>query len=347
MEIDIVKILGNKKLMIIISFFLLYFFLLLIPRYYALRFTIAMLSPFVAFTVYTFLKIIRLRCSLLKNALLHFLGCLPTLMVILLVFFTPLIPATYVIFVGDAEIRSTVEEMVANISDSELRVRRIMDWEINNLTNMYGKESNFILDIPMIWERVDDPSWIFFYKRGNCGEYATLFVKMAEFAGVQSRCVYNPAEDHRWAQVFIDNTWVPIDPSANTFINPENYENERDIPMSYVYVVENDKVVDITSQYTATGRLIVRVLDDNQPRVGAKITVESRLLMERLNNYDSPRSIVPEDKQMFITNENGEYVFNLGGNNYTVTAEFGAYKVENNITVEENRDNPLTIYFSF
>jgi len=270
--------------------------------------------------------------------------------VVILIFFTTFVPETYVALVGDVEIRNTVKEIVAGISDPELKVRQIMGWEINsnNMTNMYESQSNFILSIPLFWYRdTENPSWIFFYKRGNCAEYATLFVKMAEFAGIQGRCVYNLAEDHSWAEVIIDNMWVPVNPSANKFINPTTYENERGIQMSYVYVIENGKVVDVTSQYTATGRLIIHVLKDNQSVAGAKITVKSRFLMERdPARYDSPRNIVPEDEQIFSTDENGECVFNLGGNNYTVTAEFDTYKVENNITIEENKDNPLIMSFS-
>ncbi len=330
-----VDVIANKKLLIVVSFFLIYLFLYLVPGPYSLRFTVGLLFP-----------VIILCASLdLKHVLPSFLSAVPIVLVIIVLVFTHLIPLSYTVLVKDAEIRETVNKLVCDISDPELKVREIMNWEKINITNMYRKSPIF-LGLPSIWFRdMENPSWIFFYKRGCCAEYATLFVKMVEFADTEGRCVYNPAEDHRWAEVTIGGSWVQVDPSENKFINPASYENVRGIQMSYVYVIENVKVVDVTGQYTDTGRLIVRVMDDNELVAGVEVTVKSRFLMEKYPNiYDYARRIVPKDKQIFSTDKNGECIFNLGGNNYTIVAEFGGHKVENNITLEENKDNPITIY---
>jgi len=321
------KIITHKKLFLTVALlFLVYLFLYLVPGFYSLRFTVGLLFPVIFLC--RFLKLDRgLSSSLIA------LG-------VTVLFFTPLLPWSYTVLVGEREIRETVDGRVSDISDPELKVREIMNWEKINMTNMY-KKSRLFLGLPAIWFRDhENPSRIFFYKRGSCAEYVTLFVKMAEFAEIESRCVYNPAEDHWWAEVIIGSSRMPVDPSENKFINPATYENERGIQMSYVYVIENGKVVDVTNQYTETGRLIVRVVADNEPVAGAEITVKSRFLMEKYPHlYNYARRIVSRGRQRFLTDENGEHVFNLGGNNYTIIAEFGGYEVENNIALEENENN--------
>lgn len=330
------KITAHKKFFIVILFFLVYLFLYLVPGFYSIRFTVGVIFPVIF--VCMSLK--------LKYVLSSFLSVFLIVLVIIVLVFTSLIPLSYTVLVGDRETHETVDGLVSDISDPELKVREIMKWEKTNIINMYKKNRVF-LGLPSIWHRnMENPSWIFFYKRGCCAEYATLFVKMAELAGIEGRCVYNPSEDHRWAEVNISDSPVPVDPSGNRFIDPASYENERGIQMSYVYVLENGKVVDVTSQYTEIGRLIVRVVDDNEPVSGAEITVKSRFLMEKYPNmYDYALRIVPRDKQIFSTDENGECIFNLGGNPYMIIAELEGHEVENNIILEENENNLVIMSF--
>lgn len=309
---------------------LVYFLFFSVPGPYSLRFSFAILFPFV------FLTLIVGR----KSKILMATICTLVLVILL---FTSIIPQSYTVLVGDSEIGNTVNELVRGLSSPEQKVKEIMRWEGLNITNMYTK-SNLVLGLPIIWERdTDNPSWIFFYKRGSCGEYATLFVKMAELAGINSRKVFNPAEDHSWAEVYLNGSWVQVDPSNNEFINPADYEKERGFGMSYVYTIENGEVVELTSQYTGTAVLTVRVVKDNEPVQGVEITVKSRCLMEKYPSlYQKALPVVPRETKIFSTNENGVCIFNLGGNDYTIVAE--NYGVEKNTTLQENTNDLLTMF---
>lgn len=337
-ELILRKITTHKKLFFtIVLFFLVYLFLYLVPGLYSLRFTVGLFFP-----------VIFLCMSLkLKHILSSFLSVFLIVLVIIVLVFTPLIPLSYTVLVGDREIHETVDGLVSEISDPELKVREIMNWEINNMVGMYGDEPDFggfyfISEFPFTWIRdQNNPSWIFFYTRGMCQEFAVLFVKMAEFAEIVSRLVYNPAEDHEWVEVLIDDNWIHVDPSNNYYNQQGVYENGWGKQLSYVYTIDSEgEIIDITSRYTGTGRLIVRVVTDNEPVAGAEITVKSRFLMEKYPHmYNSARAIVPRKRQNFLTDENGEHVFNLGCNNYTIIAEFEGYEVEKNIALEENENN--------
>lgn len=324
---------ADKKLVISLLIFLFYLFLFFTSGFYSIRFTVGFLFMF--FVPVLFLK---------SSKRLYYLSTTCFLIALFLLLFTPFVPWSYTVFVRDAEICSTVNELVSGLPDLE-KVKKIMEWEKSNITGMY-KKPNLILGIPSVWYRDKNPSWIFFYKHGNCEEFAILFVKMTKLAGMQSRRICNPAEDHNWAEVFIDNSWISIDPSNNRFINPKNYENERGIQMSYIYALENSQVIDITHRYTNVGKLILQVFCENRPVIGAKVAIKSRALMEKDPYYKSPREIVEKDEQIFLTDTNGIFVIELGGNDYSVTVEFDNYKVEKCITINENKNNFLVLYFS-
>lgn len=326
----------RKKLFIAVPLLLIYLVLYFVPCSYSIRVVEVVLLSEMLFLFY-----LVLRMGILGKFLLGVLGG------VLIALFVLLAPWSYSIFVGEDEIRNTVEEIVAGESDPELKVIWILNWEKQNMTDMQNK-SKFIFDFPFIWIRnSNDPSWIFFYKRGRCEEYTVLFIKMAEFADIQSRHVHNPAEDHAWAEVWIDNSWKHVDPSNNLFDDPGVYENGWGKQLSYVYTIDNEgKIHDITSRYTGTGRLIIHVVNDNGPVVGAEVIVKSKFLMENDPDYDKPRKIVPSFRRIFLTDENGECIFNLGGNNYTIAAELGGYRAENeNVGLNEGDITHVTLSF--
>ncbi len=263
------------------------------------------------------------------------------------IIFTPLIPCAYTVLVGEREIQSTVDDLIADTTDPGVKIRRIMDWEVSNMINMYTAESNFISGLPVIWHRnSENPSWVFFYKRGNCGEYATLFVKMAEIAGLEARKVYNYAEDHVWAEVGIGEEWMSVDSSVNMYINPENFENERGIQMSYVYTIEGGELVDITSRYTETGTLVIRATEDNVPVPGAEVTIKSKSLMGHSNRYPGARSIVPSGLTSFTTGTDGSFTLDLGNNDYDIVVEYGGETINNPVTIEGGVETILQCDFS-
>lgn len=254
---------------------------------------------------------------------------------------------------GGKEILSTAQEIKGNESNSEIILNRIADWLQNHMT--YDVRSVYYYPIPpfLFWRQVHpDAAWVMTIKRGACEEYAVLCSEMARSVGIESRTVYNPAEDHTWCEVFINGSWIHFDPGlaeGKRFNNAGFYERSKPDgwgkQLSYVFFIgSNGKENDITKTYTDTGRLIVRIEKDNLPVENAKVVVESRFLMETYSNYKEPLFCLEK-----YTNESGLCDFELGGNNYTVIAEFGfllKYKSEGIVHLTENSDISATLILS-
>jgi len=280
-----------------------------------------------------------------------------SLFILILIAFS--LPLLYVYYMGGREIHDISLKIAADESEPELIVKGIMGWENRNIRTIYqlphfsfaGMKLYIMPDHPYIYPRILDPRWIMFFKRGACGEDATLFVEMARVAGIRARTVYNPGEDHAWVEVLIDNSWVHVDPSWGYFDDPGVYERENEggwgKQLSYVYAIdENGEEQDVTNRYTETGRLTVRVERDGKPVRGAKVLVKSRFLMEKgATGYSTSRLAASSE-----TDENGICSFNLGGNNYDIAAESGAiigYRTElENVLLEEGSETDITLSFS-
>ena len=64
-------------------------------------------------------------------------------------------------------------------------------------------------------------------KKGDCTEYATLFVALCRRVGIPARAlggyvagqnaILDPAAYHNWAEYFLDGTWYMADPQAGAF----------------------------------------------------------------------------------------------------------------------------------
>lgn len=262
-------------------------------------------------------------------------------------------PHFFIQTLGNAEIHEVASRIANDNADWESKVNETMEQVNQSIkTSIYlktqfspfpGSNLHITPNYPYVYDRVLNPSWIMFFKSGACGEHGILFVEIARHAGVRARLVLNPGEDHAWAEVFIDNSWIPVDPTQNKFINPENYENERGKQMSYVYATEGDEVTDVTSKYTSTGRLVVRVEQNGGLVKGADVIVKSRLLVDSgENGYGAPQLAISSK-----TDENGTCVLELGGNNYQIIAEDGNYRaVKENIGLTEGDNVYLTLSLS-
>jgi len=255
---------------------------------------------------------------------------------------------------GKQEILDTVKAVVSNESNPETVLNKIADWLTEHMT--YDTRQTYFFPIPpLIFWRLPhpDPSWVMTIKRGGCGEYAILFSEMAKCAGIQSRVVHNPGEDHTWCEVLINGTWFhfdPLLPDGKRFNNTGIYERSRDEggwgkQLSYVFFLGLDgEQHEITNRYTDTGRLTVRVEKDGIPVKNARVIIKSRFLMETNPSYHEP--ILCLEK---YTNDSGLCTFNLGGNNYTVVAELGTlfgYRDEAIVHLDENTESSATLYLS-
>lgn len=187
---------------------------------------------------------------------------------------------------------------------------------------------NFLSDEPYLCLRTfgdNDPLWILTSRCGSCGEYSNLFMEMANHAGLKVRRVHAPGEDHIWNEVFLNNSWIAVDPTNvflptnNGFVNT-NFMEENGTNISYIYAnyPNNNSIEDITYRYTNLTKIIVKTLDENgNPISNVKIKILS-------NNLNRRKEI--DTGLIKKSNSTGYCSFLIGGGSYTLIYE----KEENN-----------------
>jgi len=144
---------------------------------------------------------------------------------------------------------------------------------------------------------------------------------------IGTRCIFN-------------GQWIVVDPSWPKFNEtPAFYEYGRGLNISYVYALyPNGSVEDVTTRYTDTGIVNIKVVDVNGNSVqGAVIKVTS-------NNYK------PNWPSVILTchaNDTGECSFRVGGGNYTLKTYAGLFLFnKTNIIVKEGTQTNITITLS-
>ncbi len=257
-------------------------------------------------------------------------------------------------FFGQRDIINTVKEITANETNSVAILNKIANWLNNHIT--YDAHGFYFYPVPPLFlgRKVPaDPAWTMTIRCGACEEEAVLCTEMVRSIGMQARVVYNPAEDHTWCEGLINGSWVHFDPGLSEdkrFNNPGFSEcpkpNGWCKELSYVYFMNADgKQNDITKTYTDIGRLIVQVEKDGQPVKNARVKIESRFLMLNYpSSYSQPQFCL-ENR----TDDKGQCIFDLGGNNYTVSAELGTilgYRNESIISLKENSKTSVTLTLS-
>jgi hypothetical protein len=259
--------------------------------------------------------------------------------------------SVYSTFFGQRDIVNTTREIASNATDVTVVLNRIANWLNANIT--YDAQAVYFYPTPpfLLFRKVPpDPAWTMTVRRGACEEEAVLFSEMARLAGIEARTVYNPAEDHVWCEVLVNGSWTPFDPGLpedERLNNPGFYErpepNGWGKELSYVYFIGPDgKENDITKIYTGTGRLIVKVEKDGQPVQDVRVMVESTFLMEKYPSSYSQPQFCSENH----TDNSGSCTFDVGGNNYTVVAEFGTlfgYRNQINTSLKENNEMSVTL----
>ena len=255
----------------------------------------------------------------------------------------------YSLAFGKDKIRETATKIAENEKDEVVIIKKLIEWERANMFPTYNY-SGYLPMFPYYPIRIPEAPWIINTMYGGCEEYAVLFVEMAKSLGIPARVVYNTAEDHVWAEVFIKGSWIHVDPSSNIFNNPGVYEKPDgwNKQISYVYYIDSDgNKHDITRRYTETGKLVIKVTKNGRPIKNATVIAKSRFLLERYPNsriYKKPR-----ESTRCKTNDDGSCAIEVGGNNYTILAVnnifFGliGFAAEKTITVEENKIKEIEI----
>jgi hypothetical protein len=271
------------------------------------------------------------------------------------------------------EINEIVKGITADATNETEKLNSIIRWfnrtedGTDNIANMYyrGEDDKILLYIkglcyifsepPYFCFRLDagNPEWIISSRCGMCGEYATLFGKMANSANLTVRKVVSSGENHAWNEVFLSdlNDWVIIDatsvklPDSNGYKSSDFMEKKAKGNVSYIYAEYFDGRTDedITHRYTEITNISVFVTDENRKPLS---NVKVELISKNRDNY--PRNTGLSN----YTDDSGKCKFTIGGGNYIFKAKtddfiplygeasgsFSEDKAMHNITLNVKRD---------
>jgi transglutaminase-like putative cysteine protease len=128
--------------------------------------------------------------------------------------------------------------------------KALLDWEHRHLK--YTRE-----ELPK--PRAELPIQIIHQSKGRCGEFALLYNGLLLANGYKSRLVIDcstlkdkskkVAGDHVWIEIFINNTWVHVDPTEKRISQPLMYANEWNKDVNQVYALTDKEIVDVTKTY--------------------------------------------------------------------------------------------------
>lgn len=341
-SLDSFKMLSPILLLLSSFGFLILFLPQLYPSYSILLAAIIPIALAIFFSI-----------SALVGAIRKALATFTIVFLLMISFLSPwIVSKSYMAISGEKEIQTVANKISQNLENQEKIAKKTVRWIQEVMTNSYSIKDYF-LDLhlvsrpPFVLRRGSGASEILFYKFGSCREYTVIFEKLARLNEIKVREVRNPGEDHRWAEIWIDNRWIHVDPSNGYYDKPNVYENGWEKEISYVYAIaENGSWKDITTKYTDTGRMTVNVTKNGKNVENAKITIKSRYLMLNISRYESPRRIVHKSKYLSNkTNQNGTCTFRLGGNSYVVTVNVGNKKDKKIVSLNENSVENLNFSF--
>jgi len=106
----------------------------------------------------------------------------------------------------NADIKRQVKLIIGEADDIRQKIDLLSDWVYANI------KKDFAISLPSATE-------ILRVRRGDCNEHTTLYTALARAAGIPTKVclgiVYNDGlfYYHAWPAVYLDNGWVPIDPT--------------------------------------------------------------------------------------------------------------------------------------
>jgi hypothetical protein len=209
----------------------------------------------------------------------------------------------------DSQIKLIVEKETSELSTPEEKIQKLSRWFNENI--QYAEKNDTVFNILRLSICGIPEEITFFLKRGRCGEWAYLYLKLLNYSNISGRII-SFVEDHAFVEARINNTWVPIEPPFG-ITSFEYYKSTRNV--SKAYARENDKFIDVTRNYSYTGILFVRVFDDNNKTVPrANICIFSKYLMlAHPTQYKSHKLSVCN-----VTDEYGTYKEELGKGIYDI-----------------------------
>ncbi|MDH5449270.1 MAG: transglutaminase-like domain-containing protein [Candidatus Bathyarchaeota archaeon] len=131
------------------------------------------------------------------------------------------------------------KELRSRLNSTEYSHLELLDWEHNRLN--YTKEN-----IP----RHDNPLQILAFGKGRCGEFSILYNALCLACGYRARLIADIYGDHVWTEVFINGTWVHVDPTEKIVNDPLMYQTDWDKEVTVICAFEGSLVLDVTQNYS-------------------------------------------------------------------------------------------------
>lgn len=107
--------------------------------------------------------------------------------------------------------------------------------------------------------RAEMPIDIITQAKGRCGEFALLYNGLLLANGYECRIVIDcsapqdkskaAAGDHVWNEVFVDGSWVHVDPTERRINQPLMYALEWNKDVNLIYAIDRKEILKVTQNY--------------------------------------------------------------------------------------------------
>ncbi len=239
----------------------------------------------------------------------------------------------FFIYDGSNDIQNTAKSLTQNVSDDDLKVQELLEWESHNIWNVHRKRLTNKFPYLVLFRASNNPSWVMHARYGVCGDYAALLSEMASAIGIENRRVFDPTENHEWVEVNISGFWKNADASINwpniVYNDTKFYErNWTNISRVYYKDPQTGDEIDVTKRYTVTGDLVIHTKDVDESFESFNIIVRS---------LPSKRVVIRGN-----SNSSGFFNYTLGDHEYSVIVEgkiwggITGYRHEEPITLKAN-----------
>ena len=102
--------------------------------------------------------------------------------------------------------------------------------------------------IQVRFPRYNHPVKLFETQIGRSQEWANCFTAICVALGYPSRKIFD-FTDHAWTEIWLEDRWVHVDPSEESFDQPLLYEKGWGKDLSYVLAFSNEEILDVSLRY--------------------------------------------------------------------------------------------------
>jgi transglutaminase-like putative cysteine protease len=135
--------------------------------------------------------------------------------------------------------------------------KELLDWEHRHFEYTKG-------ELPK--PRAELPVDIIKQAKGRCGEFALLYNGLLLATGYECRILIDcstlkdkskvVAGDHVWNEVFVDNSWMHVDPTEKRINEPLMYAQNWNKDVNLVYAISRREISKVTEKYTTGPRVL-------------------------------------------------------------------------------------------